>query len=98
MSSQILYTILLEFGEGTYIGQVMCVKPKDALLKWANALSDADLVNWNLKHDDLVTAISDGELVPITDRTNVWCLSGVSQDNKQILLNVVATEQPKSCE
>jgi hypothetical protein len=86
-----LYTIVLEFKGGTYISQVRSASPSDTLREWAASLTEEDLKEWHLRRDELLPIIEEGSLAPLADRVNVWCLSGVGENNEQLLLNVVAT-------
>jgi hypothetical protein len=85
------YTIFLEYRGGTYISQVSSSGPAEALEAWAASLPEEDLQAWNLKRDGLMPVIRDGSLVSITGLVNAWCLSGVDDNDEQLLLNVIAT-------
>lgn len=91
MTSRSLYTIFLEFRGGTYVSQIRGVSPFEALWEWAKAVPEADLDDWHLRRDELLPIIQQDSLVPLSDRVNVWCLSGVGDDDEQIMMNVVAT-------
>jgi hypothetical protein len=84
-----LYTIFLEYKGGTYISQLRAPQLSVVLELWANQISDIDLAEWGLNRSSLIAAISRGDLVPVTERVNVWCLSGTDGGDELILLNVV---------
>lgn len=91
MTKTTLYSIFLEYRGGTYISQVSSSSPAEALEEWATSLPEEDLQAWNLKRDGLMPIIHDGSLVPLAGLVNAWCLSGVDDDDEQLLLNVLAT-------
>lgn len=91
MTVSYLYSIFLEYRGGTYISQIESSNPFDALQEWAASLSEEELTEWSLKREALLTAIRDGSLVPLGQRVNVWCLSGVDEEDQQMLLNIIST-------
>ena len=91
MVAMYFYTIFLDYLGGTYISQVTSANPLEAVKGWALTLEDSDLATWRLKRATLLSVIDDGSLGPLEDRVNVWCLSGVDNDEEQLLLNVVST-------
>ena len=91
MTEKHLYSIFLEYRGGTYISQISSASPSEALEEWATSVPSEDLEAWNLKRSQLLPIIRDGSLVPLVDRVNMWCLSGIGGDDEQVLLNVVAT-------
>ena len=87
-----LYTVFLEYKGGTYISQVRGSSPSAGLKEWSGQLSDKDLREWTLDRGQLVRIIAEGDLVPLQDVANVWCLSGLDDQDEQVLINVVATD------
>jgi hypothetical protein len=89
MSYLSLYTIILEYGGGTYISQIHSESPETAVKKWSTTITDQNLVVWGLERADLVLLSNDKPL-PLENCVNIWCLTG-SARNHLILLNVIAT-------
>jgi hypothetical protein len=94
MTGRHLYSIFLEYRGGTYISQIESASPFDALQEWATSLPEEELMQWSLKREALLATIRDGSLVPLGQRVNVWCLSGVDDEDQQLLLNVISTAKP----
>ena len=90
MSGPSLYTIVLEFGGGTYISQATGENVSSVLSKWISQLDDKDLSAWGLDRDTLVSIHAATIPVALTDRINVWCLSGIA-GKRQVLINVIKT-------
>jgi hypothetical protein len=88
--SQILYTVILEYGGGTYIAQVRSENPSLALEQWMRELSPTSLRAWKLSRTDLELVIRETPPMPLTGVSNVWCVIGTGQ-MEQILINIVAT-------
>jgi hypothetical protein len=93
MTNVHLHTIFLEYRGGTYISQVRSVGPSEAVRHWADTLSDDDLKGWNLRREELLSVIQSGNLVPLSDRINVWCVSGIGENDEQLIVNVVTTAE-----
>ena len=93
MTEKHLYSIFLEYRGGTYISQIGSTSPSEALTDWAASVPLEDLEAWNLKRTELQSVIGDGSLVPLGDRVNIWCLTGVDSEDEQLLLSLVATAQ-----
>lgn len=93
MTDKRLYSIFLEYRGGTYISQTSSASPSEALTEWAASVPSEDLDAWNLKRPELQSVIGDGSLVPLGDRVNIWCLTGVDSEDEQLLVNLVATAQ-----
>ncbi len=94
MTDSHLYSIFLEYRGGTYISQIESANPFDALQEWATSLPEEELTEWGLRREALLTTIRDGSLVHLGQRVNVWCLSGVDDEDQQLLLNVIFTAKP----
>ena len=90
MNQTKLYTVVLDYKGGTYIGQSPGTSPKSAVSHWLSGLSDAELSTWKISRDDLHEIVESDDAVPLTGCQNVWCLTG-STDENLILINVIAT-------
>ncbi len=88
-----LYSIFLEYRGGTYISQINSLTPLEALTEWASSVPSEDLITWNLRRPELLSVIEYGSLVPLADRVNIWCLTGVDGNHEQLLLTLVVTAQ-----
>jgi hypothetical protein len=90
MNKPMLWTFLLEYDGGTYISQVRAADLTQGLVSWPIAVPDSDLAIWGLTRSDLAGLNLSGA-VPIQGVTNVWCASGLTRSDKQILIHIVAT-------
>ena len=87
-----LFTLVVEYGGGTYLSQVSADTPREALLKWSMDHESAE-------GEELPLGVFSGiraqlqrgdDAVAISGSRNVWCISGVSED-KLILIHVILT-------
>ena len=83
--------MVLQYRGGTYIGQSHANSVTSALSQWLTVITNRELVEWKISRDELSEIFSD-EPIPLSDSTNVWCLSGSSKDG-HALINVIATDQ-----
>ncbi|MBZ5597351.1 MAG: hypothetical protein LAO03_10050 [Acidobacteriia bacterium] len=91
MNKKKLYTVILEFGGGTYISQVSGESPAAALPNWMSQLQDQELAKWAITRNELISIIESDRPVPLGGCVGVWCLTG-SVKNGLALINVVATD------
>jgi hypothetical protein len=77
------FTLILEFGGGTYIRQVRATSPQGALKKLA-ASNDGKV--------KLFHALADNGVVAIDGLENCWC-STASRRGKFALINIVRTAE-----
>ncbi len=77
------FTLILEFGGGTYIRQVRAAAPQNALSKLA-AGTDAKA--------KLFRALANDDVVSIDGVANCWC-SSTSHRGKFALINIVKTAE-----
>jgi hypothetical protein len=75
------FTLILEYGGGTYIRQVNAVSPQAALNKLATGTDDRRI---------LFQAVAREKAVAIEGITNCWC-SSASHRGKLGLVNIVKT-------
>jgi uncharacterized protein (UPF0333 family) len=87
-----LFTILLEYGGGTYISQVRANSTSKAVVKWATSLDVAALTR--RRKDDLLRRITEDEPVKITGADGIWCVSA-DIGNKLALVTIVQTAVEK---
>jgi len=92
MTKNRLYTIILDYKGGTYIGQNHADSAKEALARWLSGIEDQELARWKITRDELLEIVSSDGPVPLRDCTNVWCTSG-STKGGLVLINVIATDQ-----
>lgn len=92
-TKQQLYTVFAEYRGGTYISQVRSSSPSASLDQWSSQLSEKDSTEWGLDRDQLARIVAAGDVVPLQDRVNVWCLSGVDDGDEQLLVNIIATDE-----
>jgi hypothetical protein len=91
MTYKRLYTVVLEYKGGTYIGQASADTPKAVLSDWASKTTNSHLKEWGVTHEELSKIASDN-LVPIDGCLNVWCASGSTRGGL-VLVNVIATDE-----
>lgn len=92
MTKNKLYTVVLDFKGGTYIGQAAADSIVTALSRWLSKIEDEELVRWKITRDELSDIVKSEEPVPLDDCINVWCLSGNAKGGLA-LINVIATDQ-----
>lgn len=91
MTKNKLYTVVLEFGGGTYIAQVSGDSPGAALPDWLSRLHDEDLARWGTTRSELTSIIESDPPSPIDGCLGVWCLTG-SVKKGLVLINIIATD------
>ena len=85
-----LFTVVLEFGGGTYISQFKAASPHAAAVKHAAHLIGINGMCTPLDRKRLSDRLSLEQPVPIQGIRNVWCCSA-SVGRKFALVNIVAT-------
>lgn len=92
MTRNRLYTIVLDYKGGTYIGQASSDSVSGALVQWLSKIGDQELANWKITRQKLLDIINSDEPIPLRGCTNVWCLSSSTKDGLA-LINVIATDR-----
>jgi hypothetical protein len=92
MTNNTLYTVVLDYKGGTYIGQASGDSATAALSLWVSRISDEELAKWGITRDELSKIARSDEAVPLNGCLNAWCLSG-STNGGLVLINVIATDQ-----
>lgn len=88
-----LFTVIAEFGGGTYAGQVRARSIGLALQKWASAISIGTVTGLTpIAHRQLVTAIEGQPPVPLAKLKSTWCFSMVLR-GKLMLIHAVLTAE-----
>lgn len=91
-----LFTIVLEFGGGTYVGQINGKTAQEALVKWATGLDSTAVDGLNTKDkdalmDELKADVNVGmSMAEVEGAKNVWCTTALVR-GKFALFNVVKT-------
>jgi hypothetical protein len=85
-----LFTVVLEFGGGTYISQFKAVSAQAAAVKHAAHLVRFKGMSTPSDRKRLAERLSLEQPVAIQGIRNVWCCSG-SVGRKFVLVNIVAT-------
>jgi hypothetical protein len=91
-----LYTVIMEYREGTYISQVDGDSVVEALQKWASALDPAGIQGLGQARkkdliDDIGSSLAHGlKAEPLQGLLNVWCTSALTSGGF-MLINLVAT-------
>ncbi len=68
-----VFTIILDFKGGTYVRQVSRPTPQNALIAWAQELSDSDTEAMGLDRAELVGVVGEEDrLVPVERCSSVW--------------------------
>ncbi len=92
MTDNRLYTVVLDYKGGTYVGQASGHSATAALSEWASRIRDEELAEWGITRDELSKIVRSDEPVPLNGCLNAWCLSG-STNSGLALINVIATDQ-----
>ncbi len=87
----VLYTVILDFNGGTYISQVRAATPTLAAEQWAQTSIFEEALHRDLLRSDLEKIIKDSSLMPLSGLFNVWCISGITEADSSVLINLVAT-------
>ncbi|MEO6807386.1 MAG: hypothetical protein ABI286_02730 [Edaphobacter sp.] len=85
-----LFTVILEFGGGTYISQVKAQGPSEALTEWITTQSDADLSSWKLDRTKMAKLFAEESPHLLDGLQNAWCMSA-SLANGFALANIIKT-------
>ncbi len=88
--SRRLYTVLMDYGGGTYISQVLAPSVSSALQLWLDQLTDDELANWTLKRSELEDVVSK-DAVALESLESIWCVSSTG-DLGLIPINIVCTQ------
>ena len=91
MTNGRLYTAVLDYKGGTYLGQATGDSVTNALLHWLSKIRDEELAEWGITRNELYNILQSDEPVKLVGCINVWCLTG-STDSGLALINVIATE------
>jgi hypothetical protein len=92
MTNNRLYTVVLNYKGGTYIGQTSGDSATAALSQWVSRIRNEELAEWGITRDELSKIVRSDEAVPLNGCLNVWCLSGTTSGGLA-LINLIATEQ-----
>jgi hypothetical protein len=84
------FTVIVEFGGGTYISQVYAAGPAEALTGWIAAQSDADLSSWKLSRIEMTKRFAEDSPHPLDGLQNIWCMSASLVDGP-LLVNIIKT-------
>ena len=92
MSTKRLYTIVLEFQGGTYVGQANGDTPNDALFSWTPPSGEIapDLTFSQLLRQLYDQIVSGDRLTIVLGNINVWCISG-TYAGSLILVHIILT-------
>ena len=88
------FTVIVEFGGGTYISQVNAQGPSEALAGWITAQSDADLSSWKLDRTELTKLFAEVSPYALDGLQNTWCVSA-SLAKGLVLANIIKTVSAK---
>jgi len=87
-----LYTVVLDYAGGTYVGQESAASASKAAFKWITSIPDEELMRWKITREELAGIVGSDQPVPLAGLLNVWCISGSTKKGRA-LINVVATDQ-----
>jgi len=88
MSNQ--YTLICEYGGGTYISQTKARSAKSALLRWLSGSSSGEYLP-NRARSRLAKELEENAAVAVEGCKNVWCWSASSAKGL-ILVHIVLTD------
>lgn len=86
-----LYTFVLDYRRGTYIGQASGDSVTTALSQWVSKIRPEEIAKWGLRQEELSEIVRSDEPVPLKGCINAWCLSG-STNGGLVLINAIATD------
>jgi hypothetical protein len=88
-----LFTVVYEYGGGTYVSQVRAADHKHAMIEWAEFLRREQPIEGVSVQiaQEVIDAWAD--TVPITGLEGVWCWSG-SVSHSLALVNLILSAQP----
>ena len=92
-----LFTVFVELGGGTYVGQVHVPNATDAFEQWIETQTDTDLAAWRTTREELLEVAATHKAIALNGISNVWCLSA-SIGAGLLLANIVLTEKPRGSE
>ena len=94
MNTNRLYTVVLDYSGGTYIGQASGDSVIHGLSEWLSRIADRDLAKWKITRGELSDIVTSDSPIPLSGCRNVWCLSG-STKGGLALINVIATDESR---
>ena len=89
-----LFTVIMEFNEGTFVSQIRDTSPAKSLIKWAKKLDIDDIPGLGPKlKEQLLNSFNDTEHAPVLldGMKNVWCTC-VTLTGKLLLVHIIKTE------
>jgi hypothetical protein len=85
-----LFTVILEFGGGTYISQIRSASVRGTVCKYASQLVEDQEIPGTAAKKSLAAVLRQDIPISITGVHNVWCCSA-SVGKKFALLNIIQT-------
>ena len=92
MTKTKLYTVILNYRGGVYIGQAAADSATAAMSEWLSKIEGKELLRWGTTRQFLSSIVTSGPPVPLDGCINTWCLSD-STKHGLALLNIIATDQ-----
>ena len=90
------YTLIMDFGGGTYISQVDAGTPKDAMTTAVRNLEVSEIPGLGqATKGKLLKEIIDDDPTPIRGVNNVWCLM-TGMGSRLALFNLIKTDTTKT--
>ncbi len=80
-----LYTVICEYGGGTYIAQLRAASPQQAVLRWRDTS-----VPESLSKEEILESLKNDVPVGVEGCQNVWCSTGVGRKGL-VLINIIRT-------
>lgn len=88
-----LYTLIMEYADGTYISQIKAPSPKSACVKWGQRLDESQVKGLGLKgKESLIERMKEESPLALEGMSNVWCHSALVR-GKLALINLVQTAE-----
>ena len=85
-----LFTVILDFRGGTYIGQAEADCAQSEAVQWLANQRNTDLRSWQVDRAAAERLIQTENPIPLDGLTNAWCITGSISD-RLFLVNVVQT-------
>ena len=91
-SPNFLFTIVMDWNGGTYIGQVRAGTSRAAISRWAKELDVREIPGFGeSSRQSLLEDLGSDPPVLLEGRVNVWCATALVR-GKLALVNIVRTE------
>lgn len=93
--SESLYSIILDWGGGTYISQIKAANNNRVIEKWLSKFNFSELAVSEEEFSDFYEDCKKSDLITLEDLKNIWCITSMLQ-GKLALINIIETNMSKA--